>query len=142
MDAIPYVVCSTSDIPSRKARGFILTRVDEVGALHPLSIVVVRWGKHVFGYVNRCPHHGSNLDWERETFLEPNYGTRLMCGKHGALFDLATGECVDGPCKGESLAPVAIAVLDNDICITGVTLLEEEEDDEDEADAAEDGMEA
>jgi nitrite reductase/ring-hydroxylating ferredoxin subunit len=134
MDA--YIICSTSDIPSRKARGFKLVEVGEDGAPRTLSIVVVRWGKHVFGYVNRCPHHGSNLDWERETFLEPNYGTRLMCGKHGALFELATGECVDGPCKGASLQPVALAVLDNDICITGVTLFEEEDD------GAEDGMEA
>jgi nitrite reductase/ring-hydroxylating ferredoxin subunit len=129
MDAIPYIVCSISDIPSRKARGFKLTQVLEDGGVRILSIVVVRWGKHVFGYVNRCPHHGSNLDWERETFLEPNYGTRLMCGKHGALFELATGECVDGPCKGASLEPVALAILDDDICITGVTLLEEPAED-------------
>jgi nitrite reductase/ring-hydroxylating ferredoxin subunit len=126
-----------SDIASQKARGFKLMRIDDQGTIRPLSIVVVRWGRHVFGYVNACPHHGANLDWERETFLDPHYGTRLMCGKHGALFDLATGECVDGPCKGESLEPVALAVLDNDICITGVTLVEDEEDDEDEAEAGE-----
>jgi nitrite reductase/ring-hydroxylating ferredoxin subunit len=127
MSTIPYIVCSMSDIPSQRARGFQLMEVDAQGQPRALSIVVVRWGRHVFGYVNRCPHHGVNLDWERETFLDPNYGSRLMCGKHGALFDLATGACVEGPCRGESLEPVALAVLDNDICITGVTLLEEEE---------------
>jgi nitrite reductase/ring-hydroxylating ferredoxin subunit len=127
MTAIPYVICAMSDIPSQKAYGFKLVRLDDQGQARPLSIVVIRWGRHVFGYVNRCPHHGSNLDWERETFLDPNYGTQLMCGKHGALFELATGECVAGPCKGASLEPVALTVLDNDICITGVTLVEDEE---------------
>jgi nitrite reductase/ring-hydroxylating ferredoxin subunit len=87
---------------------------------------VVRWGRQVFGYVNKCPHDGVNLDWERNQFLDPN-GIRLMCGKHGALFELGTGMCMDGPCKGRSLTPVALTVLEDDICVTGVTLVEEEE---------------
>ena len=128
-----YAICSMSDIPSQKARGFQLMRVEDDGTKRPWSIVVVRWGKQVFGYVNKCPHDGVNLDWERNTFLDPNYGIRLMCGKHGAQFELGTGMCVEGPCKGRSLVPVALAVLDNDICVLGVTL-EEEEDDEVPAD--------
>ena len=58
-----------------------------------------------------------------------------MCGKHGALFELGTGLCVDGPCKGQRLVPVNLTVLDNDICVTGVTLVEDEEllPDEEEA---------
>lgn len=132
---IAYAICSMNDIPSQKARGFHLMRVDESGAKRPWPVVVVRWGKQVFGYVNICPHDGVNLDWERNTFLDPNYGIRLMCGKHGALFDLGTGMCVDGPCKGRSLQPVTLSVLDGDICVTGVTLVEEDEilPDEEEA---------
>lgn len=132
---IAYAICSMNDIPSQKARGFHLMRVDESGAKRPWPVVVVRWGKQVFGYVNKCPHDGVNLDWERNTFLDPNYGIRLMCGKHGALFDLGTGMCVDGPCKGRGLQPVALSVLDGDICVTGVTLVEEDEilPDEEEA---------
>lgn len=63
--------------------------------------------------------------------IDPN-GIRLMCGKHGALFELGTGTCVDGPCKGRSLTPVALTILDNDICVTGVTLVEEDDSVEDE----------
>ena len=100
--------------------------VDEGGRQRPWPIVVVRWGKQVFGYLNKCPHDGVNLDWERNQFLDPN-GIRLMCGKHGAVFELGTGVCLDGPCKGRSLTPVTLAVLDNDICVTGVTLVEEAE---------------
>ena len=123
---IVYAICGMSDIPSQKARGFQLMRVDPDGGLRPWPIIVVRWGRQVFGYVNRCPHDGVNLDWERNQFLDPN-GIRLMCGKHGALFELGTGMCVEGPCKGRSLMPVALTVLDDDICVSGVTLLEDDE---------------
>ena len=122
---IVYAICSLSDIPSQKARGFNLVRVDDDGTEKPWHIVVVRWGRQVFGYVNKCPHDGVNLDWERNQFLDPN-GIRLMCGKHGAQFELGTGMCVDGPCKGRSLTPVALTVLDNDICVAGVLLAEDE----------------
>lgn len=127
MTGIAYAICSLNDIPSRKARGFQLMSVLDDGTRRPLSIIVVRWGKQVFGYVNRCPHDGVNLDWERNQFLDPN-GLRLMCGKHGALFELGTGACVDGPCKGKALKPVALEVLEDDICVTGITLLEDDED--------------
>lgn len=124
--SIAYAICSMSDIPSQKARGFQLMLVEEDGAKRPWPIVVVRWGRQVFGYVNKCPHDGVNLDWERNQFLDPN-GIRLMCGKHGALFELRTGMCVDGPCKGRNLQPVALSILDGDICVTGVTLVEDDE---------------
>ena len=122
--SVAYAICTMSDIPSRKARGFNLVRVEADGAERPWPIIVVRWGRQVFGYVNKCPHHGANLDWERNQFLDPT-GVRLMCGKHGALFELGTGLCVEGPCKGRGLEPVALTVLDGDICVTGVMLAED-----------------
>lgn len=129
--AVAYAICRLSDIPSQRATGFHLMVVAEDGSHKPFPIVVVRWGRQVFGYLNKCPHDGVNLDWERNQFLDPN-GVRLMCGKHGALFELGTGTCLDGPCKGEGLTPVALTVLDGDICVTGVELVE----DDDEADDA------
>ncbi|MCK9915686.1 Rieske 2Fe-2S domain-containing protein [Microbacteriaceae bacterium K1510] len=123
---VAYAICSMSDIPSQKARGFHLMRVDADGTRRPWPIVVIRWGRQAFGYVNRCPHDNVNLDWERNQFLDPNY-PRLMCGKHGSVFDIATGACIDGPCKGQCLEPVSLAILDNDICVVGVALVEDEE---------------
>ncbi len=125
--SVAYAICRLSDIPSRKARGFHLIRLEADGMRRPWPIIVVRWGRQVLGYVNKCPHDGVNLDWERNQFLDPN-GTRLMCGKHGALFDLGTGMCVDGPCKGRSLVPVGLTILDDDICVTDVTLVEDEDE--------------
>jgi nitrite reductase/ring-hydroxylating ferredoxin subunit len=133
-DHVAYAICGMNEIPSQKARGFQLMIVAEDGSHKPWPIIVVRWGRQVFGYLNRCPHDGVNLDWERNQFLDQN-GIRLMCGKHGALFELGTGNCVDGPCKGKNLTPVALTVLDNDICVTGVILVEDEQVDSDKAEA-------
>ena len=126
-ETIAYAICGMNDIPSQRARGFQLLIVGDDGSPRPWPIVIVRWGRQVFGYVNKCPHDGVNLDWETNQFLDPN-GVRLMCGKHGALFELGTGICVDGPCKGKGLTPIALTVLDNEICITGVRLVEDEEE--------------
>jgi nitrite reductase/ring-hydroxylating ferredoxin subunit len=123
---VAYAICRMSDIPSQQARAFQLMIVADDGTIRPWSIFVLRWGRQVFGYVNNCPHDGVNLDWERNQFLDPN-GTRLMCGKHGSLFELGTGKCVDGPCKGRGLTPVALTVLDDDICVAGVMLVEDDE---------------
>ncbi|WP_298427489.1 Rieske 2Fe-2S domain-containing protein [Rhodoblastus sp.] len=133
MADLAYVICALDDIPSQRARGFDLAIVED-GQEKNFPIVVVRWGKQVFGYVNSCPHHGARLDWEREQFLDPT-GLRLLCGKHGALFELGSGRCSAGPCKNENLKPVQLEVIDGDICITGVTLAEEDESDEDDVEA-------
>lgn len=122
----PYAICRFDDIPSRRAVGFHLVAIGEDGDAKPWPIIIVRWGRQVFGYVNRCPHNNVNLDWERSQFLDSS-GQRLMCGKHGSTFDLATGAGLDGPCKGQSLTPIALAVLDDEICVIGVRLSEDEE---------------
>src|SRR4026207_1220567 len=53
-------------------------------------------------YVNRCRHMPTPLDFVREEFVSDD-GRFLRCYTHGALYEFATGLCVDGPCKGESL---------------------------------------
>jgi nitrite reductase/ring-hydroxylating ferredoxin subunit len=130
-ERIAYAICPLNDIPSQKAKGYHLAKITDDGREVPFWIIIIRWGKQVFGYVNRCPHDGVNLDWERNSFLDSN-GIRLQCGKHGALFELGTGMCIDGPCKGRALTPVALQVIDNEVCVLDVRLAEDEPDEEDE----------
>lgn len=133
--ASSFAICHVNDIPSRRARGFVLARRHDDGMLRPWLIFIIRWGKQVLGYENCCPHEGVNLDWERDQFLDSE-GLRIQCGKHGAQFDLGTGECVDGPCLGARLTPVNLIVDDEgDICVVGVTL--EEDDDYDTGEGVE-----
>lgn len=121
-----YAVCGVEDVPNRRARAFVLARREADGTVRPWPIFILRWGKHVRAYENRCPHQGTHLDWERGEFLDSE-GIRIQCGKHGALFDLGTGECVQGPCAGAGLTPIEAVVDDGEICLAGVEL---EEDDE------------
>jgi nitrite reductase/ring-hydroxylating ferredoxin subunit len=61
----------------------------------------------VRGYVNRCPHLGTELDWNPGEFFDIP-GVYLICSTHGAMFEPKTGLCVAGPCRGASLEPLAM----------------------------------
>jgi nitrite reductase/ring-hydroxylating ferredoxin subunit len=124
-----YALCHLDELPNRRARGFVLARRRDDGAVQPWPIFVIRWGRTVVGYENRCPHDAVHLDWERGHFLDAE-GVRILCGKHGALFDMATGTCVEGPCVGAALTPVALQIdAEGDICLTGVALVEDDGED-------------
>src|SRR5450759_2505415 len=67
----------------------------------------VRFDGKVFAYVNRCPHRGTELDWDPgEVFDET--GLYLICATHGAMFDPQTGLCISGPCQGARLHALPI----------------------------------
>ena len=61
----------------------------------------IRYKGQVHGYLNRCPHMGSELDWEGSVFTRA--GDQLMCARHGATFTPDTGLCTGGPCKRSKL---------------------------------------
>jgi nitrite reductase/ring-hydroxylating ferredoxin subunit len=67
----------------------------------------LRHGGKVCAFVNRCPHAGTELDWEPGEFLEES-GLYLVCSTHGALFEPASGFCVAGPCRGASLEALQV----------------------------------
>lgn len=60
-------------------------------------------------YVNRCRHMTTPLDFIRDQFLSEDR-RHLMCYTHGALYEFATGLCIAGPCKGESLYRLPVRV--------------------------------
>lgn len=120
-----FAVCQASDLVKAPCAGYVLLRVDENGKSVPWPILIVRSGKKYFGYVNRCPHQGTRLDFEPKQFLDPTHRF-LLCGKHGAQFDIPTGHCIQGPCQGERLEPVELVLDDGDICVAGVRLAEED----------------
>jgi len=81
---------------------------------HRLNIFVQRHDDEVYIYENRCPHAGTPLNMVGENFLSIDE-TALLCRTHGALFDIHSGRCTRGPCKGEHLRPVAFEVRDGGI---------------------------
>ena len=69
---------------------------------------------HVRAWLNVCPHAGRRLDWAPGEFLRTKEGL-LVCAVHGASFELAGGECVAGPCRGECLRKVAVHCVDGEV---------------------------
>jgi nitrite reductase/ring-hydroxylating ferredoxin subunit len=75
----------------------------------PESLILHREGEQVRAWLNICPHAGRRLDWAPGQFLTSRDGL-LVCAVHGASFEVARGECVAGPCRGDSLRAVAVEV--------------------------------
>ncbi|MFM1895386.1 MAG: hypothetical protein RLZZ385_460 [Pseudomonadota bacterium] len=89
-------VGSTAEIEEGTSKGFeseghYLFAVKKDGAL--------------FLYKNQCPHLGTPLEWQTDKFLDPD-GTLIQCSTHGALFEIESGRCLAGPCKGQYLKAV------------------------------------
>ena len=78
------------------------------------SVILYREGGSVRAWLNICPHAGRRLDWAPGKFLKSREG-HLVCAAHGASFELQRGDCVAGPCRGESLRAVAVSVADGKV---------------------------
>lgn len=121
-----YAICEIEEIAPGTAKAFDLSRVMDDGEARPFRIVVIRTGVREFaGYVNSCPHQGTWLNIGGGQFFNTDR-TRLRCGRHGSLFDIESGACVEGACEGKHLEPIALAVVGRDVCLCGVRLVEEE----------------
>lgn len=75
------------------------------------SLVLFRQGGEVRAWLNVCPHAGRRLDWAPGKFLKSKDGL-LVCAAHGASFELQRGDCVAGPCRGDSLRAVSVQVVE------------------------------
>lgn len=103
-------LCRVDEIPDGASRGFGPAPGGFTG------LFAVRRGEAVFVYVNSCPHLGTSLDWAPDRFLTSD-GRQIVCGTHGAVFEIADGLCVHGPCIGASLEGVSIAIEDGIILV-------------------------
>ena len=102
-------LAALADIADGAARNFVLQM--RAGRFHGF---VVRRGGDVFGYVDRCPHAGVPLAQRLDDYLSPS-GDLIACSWHGALFTIAEGICVGGPCVGQRLARWPVEVVDGTI---------------------------
>ena len=84
------------------------------------AVVVVRRGADAWAYLDRCPHFSVCLEYEPGNVLTYDAEV-LMCAHHSALFRFEDGHCIDGPCQGAALTPVAIQVVDGEVrCAPGM----------------------
>lgn len=86
---------------------------DAIGVEAPGGeLVLVRLGRQVQAFRNRCPHLGIELNFMPDVFLdmEKRY---IQCANHSALFQIEDGLCVWGPCQGEALSAVPVQVIED-----------------------------
>ena len=84
----------------------------------PFRGFVVRQGNAVYAYQNFCMHVGHPLNWMPDGFLTRDR-TAIICASHGAMYEIDTGLCVAGPCRGKALRRVDVEVRDGTIYVTG-----------------------
>lgn len=104
MAAHGIVLCRLEEIEDGAARGFTLG-----SGLDAEELFVIRQGSRLYGYVNSCPHTGVPLEIVPDRFLNAD-GSHIICSTHGALFRIADGHCVAGPCAGDCLTAAPVAV--------------------------------
>ena len=97
----PAALCALADIPDGGTR-----RLAAAAPRAP-DAFLVRRGARVFGYVDNCPHRDLPLHFIPGRYLAPD-GESVLCANHGARFDIETGACIDGPCRGRALAPLPL----------------------------------
>jgi len=78
----------------------------------------VRHARHVVAYLNRCAHKLVELDWQEGEFFDAEH-RYLVCATHGAMYDPASGVCVDGPCRGAVLTAVPVREADGAVWLAG-----------------------
>ncbi|MGN3966039.1 Rieske (2Fe-2S) protein [Burkholderia gladioli] len=104
----PLRLVRVDALPDPGARGF------DPDGLGRDTLFVVRRGAEVRAYLDACPHFfgETQMAWRKDAYLNGD-GTRIVCHAHGAQFDIASGECLLGPCLGQRLTPVEIDVTDD-----------------------------
>lgn len=99
-------LCHAGDVPEGCSRGFDPWREGRD------TVFVVRHRGELYGWRDACPHHGGTpMAWRKDQYLNADR-TRIVCAAHGAQFDIASGACTLGPCLGQSLQRVALAVTE------------------------------
>ncbi|MFW1677220.1 Rieske (2Fe-2S) protein [Pontibacter sp. JAM-7] len=100
-------LCQLNDIPEDEARGF---------SCQGISLLAVKYRGGLYVYHNSCPHRSIPLEWQPDQFFDYEK-TFLQCATHGALFKIDSGECISGPCVGDSLTAVTHAVTKGTIMV-------------------------
>ncbi|MEP0201758.1 MAG: Rieske (2Fe-2S) protein [Halioglobus sp.] len=97
-------LCHRDELPERRARGF-----DPFNSGQP-SVFIIKKNSLLYAYRDLCPHYGDTpLPWKKDEYLD-KAGDVIVCAGHGARFDIASGDCISGPCLGQSLTPVRLQV--------------------------------
>ncbi len=109
------VVCEFAELEELDCREFSIGEGD-----WPFKGFVVRKGAQAYAYQNFCVHVGHPLNWSPNSFLTPDK-SQIICASHGAMYEIESGRCAGGPCKGRELRRVECKIRDGMIVVRGPT---------------------
>jgi nitrite reductase/ring-hydroxylating ferredoxin subunit len=84
----------------------------------PVQGFLARYQGELLAYENECRHVPLTLDYGDSQFFTKD-GKHFVCQTHGALYEPATGRCVQGPCPGAMLKALAIEVRNGKVFLLG-----------------------
>ncbi|MBC7940166.1 MAG: Rieske 2Fe-2S domain-containing protein [Chitinophagaceae bacterium] len=106
----PQPLCTSVALAERgRAHGF-----DVLQYGRPERAFVLRFDGALRGYLNRCLHVPTQMDWQPGEFLDADRRF-IVCSMHGAAYQPEDGRCVGGPCGRGRLTPVAVREHDGQV---------------------------
>lgn len=109
-DPSPVRLCA-SDALAEKGLAFVF---DVLQWREPARAFVLRFDGRVVGYLNRCVHVPSEMDWQPGEFLDSRQEF-ILCATHGAAYEPLSGRCVAGPCGRGKLTMLRVEERDGDV---------------------------
>lgn len=106
-------LCALDSLPNRAAAMLSIGTGSD-----SQDILLVREDDRVHGFVNACPHMGVELDFKPDR-IAIGEGRFLRCSHHGAVFRVEDGLCIAGPCQGDTLERLPIAIRDGMVTLGG-----------------------
>jgi len=82
----------------------------------PFRGFVVHYKNNIYAYQNYCMHAGHQLNWQPNEFLTFDKN-QIICASHGAIYDIESGLCVSGPCKGKKLRKIECFIRNDRVLV-------------------------
>jgi len=108
--SVSKTLCAVSAVPEG---GAITAHIES--STGGFDLVLTRKDGRISAFHNECPHAGRRLDWAPGEFLIEN--GLLISAAHGATFDMESGHCAGGPCRGVGLRSVPVEIVDGNVCL-------------------------
>jgi len=104
-------IAAVEDVP---AAGSLLFTIRD--GFDTEEAILLQLADGVIALKNYCPHWTDvRLDKGSGATVR---GDELVCEKHGAIFETATGDCTHGPCEGATIDEIDVTVADGAVYLT------------------------
>lgn len=107
MSEFAVIVCHEREVQGQDVKQFDLPPTSR--GMPRRGILIRDLEGTLRAYINICMHLPVPLSFTEDGFWSPDK-RHLMCRTHGAIYRPDDGFCVQGPCQGLSLEPLAIEV--------------------------------